>query len=75
MINTAAIGAIMSAEALSGHPTRTDECPLLGVKRTLHIRDLGSANDPKQTWEGERRQRIPKRLGPTPPVSSCLLVG
>ena len=20
--------------ALSGHPTRTDECPLLGVKRT-----------------------------------------
>ena len=35
--------------ALFGHPTRTDECPLLGVKRTWRARAVMSANDPKRT--------------------------
>jgi len=36
--------------AQSGHPTRTDECPLLGGKRTWRGRDAMSAFDPTRTF-------------------------
>ena len=36
--------------ALFGHPTRTDECPLLGVKRTWRGLISMSAYDPKRTF-------------------------
>ena len=41
--------------ALSGHHTRTYECPLSGVKRTSLIGWPMSANDPKRTSQLEFR--------------------
>src|SRR6186713_39803 len=37
--------------ALSGHPTRSDPCPLLGVNRTSQFEPPMSAFDPKRTSE------------------------
>jgi hypothetical protein len=36
--------------ALSGHPKTLNQCPLSGVKRTLHGRAPMSAFDPKRTF-------------------------
>jgi hypothetical protein len=48
--------------AFSGHHSRTHQCPLLGVKRTLQIRPVMSAFDPKRKsslqffWNGQELQ-------------------
>src|SRR5262249_13697070 len=36
--------------AQSGHPNGLNQCPLLGVKRTLGWRGSMSVIDPKRTW-------------------------
>src|SRR5262249_940651 len=38
--------------AQSGRPDALNQCPLLGVKRTLRRRTPMSAFDPKRTWIG-----------------------
>src|SRR6185295_10851467 len=45
----------------------------LGVKRTFHIRDLRSANDPKQTWcLAYESELTPARLASAPSSVSAL---
>ena len=44
--------------AQSGHFASEFQCPLLGVKQTLHEAGSMSANDPKQTFGPENSQNL-----------------
>jgi len=44
--------------AQSGHPDRVGECPLSGEKRTLKIKSVTSAFDPKRTLEWALNVRL-----------------
>src|SRR6516225_1775360 len=44
--------------AQSGHPDTLNQCPLLGVKRTLVSRSAMSAFDPKRTYSLPAEHRL-----------------
>src|SRR5262249_52421923 len=49
--------------AQSGHHTPLNQCPLLGVNRTLRGQALMSAFDPKRTWVTTSMATLPRQFG------------
>ena len=61
--------------AQSGHPDALNQCPLLGVKRTLVAPPPMSAFDPKRTWRRPAKITGSERFKSLELDHSCAAVG